>query len=107
MAYVFKKLDALGVGKTEVELPAFTVKAFLLNINAANLTSQELPISVYIKKFNGFVSYIAKNKRISGNMNEEIMKIGKLPLEIGDKICISAGSEEAFDVIVSVLEGIK
>lgn len=106
MAQIFKQYAAANVGTTETVVKQFTTKSLLLNLNLANKSAQILPVSVYIKKADDSIFHIIKDARVDGNFNKEIMQGNKIVLELNDKVCVKTADENAYDVILSVLEGI-
>lgn len=103
----FKKLELLKVGSVEQSTINVTEKSILISINVSSLFAQELPITIYVRQANGNILSITKDRRILGNSNEEILKSGKILLNIGDQICAITSIDESFDITFSLLGGIK
>ena len=96
-----------NVGTTEQAIfaPATGVKAILIGCNLANKTGGILPISIWVRRA-GTDTYIVKNKRVGNGENEEIMRGNKMVLVPGDTLMASSVTDNAFDVIASILTGV-
>jgi hypothetical protein len=93
------------VGATEVVVYTAPSKSILIGCNLANLTGGVLPCSLILRKTGGDF-HVVKNKRVDNGANEEVMRGNKLTLAQGDRLVAVSVVGDAFDVILSLLEGV-
>lgn len=105
MPAVFNNALASGVGTSESIIYTATVKAILVGCNLSNITKATLPVTVRIKRGGAYTSIIS-NKRVENGESFEVMKGNKLVILPGDAIVATAGDEFAYDIALSLLEGV-
>lgn len=105
MAAVFNNALTSGVGTAEATLYTAAGKAILVGCNLANVTKATLPVTVRVKRGSNYTSIIT-NKRVENGENFEVMRGNKLVLVAGDSVVATAGDDSAFDIILSLLEGV-
>ena len=105
MAAVFTNALASGIGTVETTVYTATVKAILVGCNAANVAEATLPITVAVKR-GVSRTHIVKDKRVIAGDSHEVMKGNKIVLLPGDSVVSFAGDSSAFDVVLSLLEGV-
>lgn len=93
------------VGLTEVVVYTAPSKSILIGCNLANLTGSVLPCSLILRKVGGDY-HVVKNKRVGNGENEEVMRGNKLALAQGDRLVAVSAIDDAFDVVLSLLEGV-
>jgi hypothetical protein len=107
MATSFLNATASNVGTSEVTI--YTVaadsKALLIGCNAANVFGSIVPFSLILRR-SGSDIYIAKDLRVLNSENVEVMK-GRIVMVAGDQLIATAGIDDAYDVIASLLTGVK
>lgn len=107
MATSFINATANDVGETEVSI--YTVpandKALLIGCNAANIFGSIVPFNLILRRTAGD-TYIAKDLRVNNGENVEVMK-GRIVMVAGDELVATAGIDNAFDVVASLLTGVK
>lgn len=102
---VFSNLKENGVGETPVTLLTASQATVIAGCMLANITGSTNSISLYIQ--NGSeIYYILKSKSVDGGNSFDAITGNKIFLENGDALKVVAGTESAFDVVVSILDGI-
>ena len=104
-SFINSPVSNVGTTEQTIFAPAAGVKAILIGCNLANKTGGVLPVSVWVRRA-GNDTFIVKNKRVDNGDNEEIMKGNKLVLTPGDTLMVSSVTDNAFDVIASILTGV-
>jgi hypothetical protein len=108
MAAVFKSYTRASIGTTTVTLLAPSVKSIVIGLTVSNIYGSVMPITIKLNKSGGgTVTHIAKSKRVESGSYLDFMLGNKLVVEVGDTITAFAGDTAAFDVSVSVLEGVS
>ena len=64
-----------------------------------------MPFDLILRRSGGD-TYIAKDLRIPNGENVEVMK-GRIVMVAGDQLVATAGIDDAYDVIASLLTGVK
>jgi hypothetical protein len=104
-SFINAALSAVGTTLTALYTVPNDKKAVLIGCNAANITGGILPFSLVIRK-GGTDFYLRKDKRVINGGNEEIVS-GKVVMQGGDMLLCSAGLDESFDVVASILLGVS
>ena len=77
-------------------------KALLIGCNAANIFGSIVPFDLILRR-SGVDTYIAKDLRIpERRKRREVMK-GRIVMVAGDQLAATAGIDDAYDVIASLL----
>jgi hypothetical protein len=105
MATTFISIPSKNVGTTEVISFTATEKSILIGGNIVSLKTTSVPFSLILRRGTDNI-YIYKSKRIETGEGLELSKGGKLVLEVGDKLVISAGADNGIDAIFSILKGV-
>tara|TARA_B100000214_G_scaffold374751_1_gene358499 strand:- start:11 stop:334 length:324 start_codon:yes stop_codon:yes gene_type:complete len=107
MATSFINATANDIGTTEttVYTVAANDKALLIGCNAANIFGSIVPFNLLLRR-SGVDTYIAKELRVKNGENVEVMK-GRIVMVAGDQLVATAGIDAAYDVIASLLTGVK
>lgn len=105
MSTSFTNITAQGIGSTPVTVYSESSSgSVLIGCNIANITAGSLPISVILKK-SEVQTYIVKNTKIESGGVYEVLQGSKLVLTNGDQIIAVSNTDEAFDIILSLLTG--
>lgn len=104
-SFINAPVKDVGTAERTIHTVPANTKAILIGCNLANKTGGILPVSIWVRSQAGDFS-IVKNKRVGNGENEEIMRGNKMVLVAGDSLMASAGDDNAFDVIASVLTGV-
>ena len=108
MATSFKSYSKPNIGTTPVTLLTATQKTIIIGLTVSNIHASVIPITIKLNKSGGgTVTHIAKSKRVESGSYLDFMLGNKLVVEVGDTITAFAGDTAAFDVSVSVLEGVS
>lgn len=101
----FSNLKVNGVGTTPVTITSATQPTVIAGCMLANVMGSTNIISLYIE--NGSeIYYILKGKSVDGGNSFDAITGNKIFLEAGDALKAVAGSADAFDIVVSILDGI-
>lgn len=107
MATSFLNATATNIGTSEVTI--YTVaadsKALLIGCNAANVFGSVAPLSLVLRR-GGVDTFIARQLRIASGENAEVIK-GRIVLVAGDQLVAFSTLIDAFDVVASLLTGVK
>lgn len=101
----FSNLKAKEVGTTPVTLTSAVQPTVIAGCNMANITGSTNSISLYIESGSD-IYYIAKSKSVDGGHSYDAITGNKIFLESGDALKAVAGTDGAFDIVVSILDGI-
>ena len=107
MAAIFKSYTTASIGTSTVTVLAPTVKSIVIGLTVANIYGSVMPITIRLNKSGGTVTHIAKSKRVESGSYLDFMLGNKLVVDAGDTITAFAGDTAAFDVSISVLEGVS
>jgi hypothetical protein len=100
----FGNVKSASVGTSVVTLKSITVPTLITGCNIVNKTGSSASISLYV--VNGVTTYyIFKDKQINGNTNAEAITGNKIVLVSGDSLRAVGNIAEAFDILVSTLDG--
>lgn len=102
---VFSNLKENGVGETPVTLLTAEVPTVIAGCMLANTTGSTNSISLYIE-VGSETYYILKSKSVDGGNSFDAITGNKIFLEAGDVLKAVAGTNNAFDIVVSILDGI-
>lgn len=102
---VFSNLKENGVGETPVTLLTAEVPTVIAGCMLANITGSTNSISLYIE-VGSETYYILKGKSVDGGHSFDAITGNKIFLEAGDVLKAVAGTNNAFDIVVSILDGI-
>jgi hypothetical protein len=107
MTTSFQNAVARNVGESEVVMYTVAVgqKAVLMGCNASNIFGSIVPFSLILRRTAGD-TFITKDQRINNGENKEVLQ-GKVVLVAGDSLVAKAGIDASFDVIASLLAGVK
>jgi hypothetical protein len=102
----FASFPVQNVGTVEKELyhNDTALSAVITGCNVANLQASNLPVTVGIRRGQTFTR-IAPTKMIAGDDNEELAK-GKIVVMPDDRVVAFSNTDDAFDIILSVLQGV-
>lgn len=95
----------IGIEDTELYVSA-SAKSVVIGCNLSNKLTSTVPVSLKLRR-DGVDTYIVKNKYITSGDIFELNKGNKLVLNIGDSIVVSAGVDNSFDAILSILSGVS
>lgn len=104
-SFINSPIANVGTAERVIFTAGSGVKAILIGCNLANKTGGILPISVWVRRSGNDV-FIVKDKRVGNGENEEIMRGNKMVLVAGDVLMTSSVTDDAFDVIASILTGV-
>ena len=102
---VFSNLKVNDVGTTAVTLTTAVQPTVIAGCNMANTTGSTNSISLYIQS-GSETYYIVKGKSVDGGNSFDAITGNKIFLEAGDALKAVAGTANAFDIVVSILDGI-
>jgi len=100
-SYVFSE-----IGVTEATVYAPSEKSIVIGLAIANIYGSVMPITIRLFKSGGATVNIAKSRRIESGTYVDLMAGNKLVIESGDVLKAFAGDVDAFDLSISVLEGV-
>jgi hypothetical protein len=102
----FKSFPAQNVGTQEVELYSndSALSAVITSCNVANLQASNLPVTIGLRRGTA-LSRIVPNRMIPGEENIDV-SAGKTVVMAGDKVVAFGNTDDAFDIILSILEGV-
>ena len=95
----------IGVAETTIYTVGASEKALLIGCNAANVFGTIVTFSLILRRSSGD-TYIAKDRRVMNGENIEVIK-GRIVMVSGDQLIATAGIDAAYDVIASLLTGVK
>lgn len=93
------------VGTTPVTLVDAEVATVISGCSIANRHGSTSSVSLYIENANE-IYYVTKDRAIDGGHNFEAISGNKIFLEAGDALKAVGATEDSFDIIVSILDGI-
>ena len=102
----FKSYGTAAIGTTETAVLTVTQKSIVIGFAVSNVYGSVMPITIKLYKAGGTIVHIAKARRVESGAYVDLMAGNKLVLEVGDVLKSYAGDTSAFDVTVSVLEGV-
>ena len=100
----FGNIKSASVGETAVTLKNITIPTLITGCNVVNKTGSSASISLYVVN-SGTTYYIFKDKQINGNSNAEAITGNKIVLVSGDSLRAVGNVDDAFDILVSTLDG--
>lgn len=103
---IFKSYATAHIGATEVTIYAPSQKSIVIGLALANTYGSVMPITIRLYKSSGTTVDIAKSRRVESGTYVDLMAGNKLVIESGDTLKAFAGDTDAFDVTISVLEGV-
>jgi hypothetical protein len=103
---VFKSYGTAAVGSTPVDLYAPTSKAIVIGLTVSNVFGYGSSVAVSLDKATGGSFVVVPSKRVDPHVYMDLMAGNKLVLESGDTLTAVAADDAAFDLVVSVLEGV-
>ena len=111
MAAVFSTSYVKNVGSTEATLytaPAgLTGRHLVVSLVATNIFGSAIPISAKLVQGSDSV-YIAYNKRVLANDTVDLLiNNSKIMIQNGDVIKVSAPVDDAFSIIMTVVEEVE
>lgn len=111
MAAKFETTYVKNVGSTETVLytapPGLTGRHLIINIVSTNIFGSAIPINVSLVRGADKI-YIAYNKRVLANDTVDLLiNNSKIMIENGDEIKVSAPVDNAFSVIMTVVEEVE
>jgi len=101
----FSNLKARNVGTDPVTLLTAIQPTVIAGCMLANITGSTNSISLYVDN-EDLSYYILKAKTVDGGNSFDAITGNKIFLEAGDSLKAQAGTAAAFDIIVSILDGI-
>jgi hypothetical protein len=101
----FSNAKANLVGTTPVTLVDAQLATVVAGCSIANRHGSTTSVSLYVENATE-IYYISKDRSIDGGHNFEAISGNKIFLQAGDVLKAVAASADAFDIIVSVLDGI-
>jgi len=101
----FSNAKANLVGTTPVTLVDAEAATVVAGCSIANRHGSTTSVSLYVENATE-IYYISKDRSIDGGHNFEAISGNKIFLQAGDVLKAVAASADAFDIIVSVLDGI-
>jgi hypothetical protein len=102
----FKSYSTAAIGTSETAILTPSQKSIVIGLALSNVYGSVLPITIKLYKSGGATVNIAKSRRIESGTYVDLMAGNKLVVETGDVLKAFAGDAAAFDVTVSVLEGV-
>lgn len=107
MAATFNNALVNGVGTVQSVLyTSETLKTILVGCCVTNITRATLPVTVAIRRGDA-LTRIANNIRVPNGESFEAVKGNKIVLLPGDELIAYSADDNAFDIVVSLLEGVK
>ena len=103
----FTSTTTRDVGGTPVTLYTAALKGVVIGINVTNIYGSALPVSI-IHRRGGVDTFFVQNKYVEPAETAALIAGNKLVVEAGDILLANtfAGITNAFDVIISALEGV-
>jgi hypothetical protein len=101
----FSNAKANLVGTTPVTLVDAQLATVVAGCSIANRHGSTTSVSLYVENATE-IYYISKDRSIDGGHNFEAISGNKIFLQAGDVLKAVSASADAFDIIVSVLDGI-
>lgn len=101
----FSNAKANLVGTTPVTLVDAEAATVVAGCSIANRHGSTTSVSLYVENATE-IYYISKDRSIDGGHNFEAISGNKIFLQAGDVLKAVSASADAFDIIVSVLDGI-
>jgi hypothetical protein len=102
----FKSYGTASIGTSEVAIYTPTQKSIVIGLAISNIYGSVMPITIKLFKSGSATVNIAKSRRVESGTYVDLMAGNKLVIENGDVLKAFAGDAAAFDVTVSVLEGV-
>jgi hypothetical protein len=102
----FKSYGTAAIGTTETAVYTPSQKSIVIGLAISNIYGSVMPITIKLYKSAGTIVNIAKARRVESGTYVDLMAGNKLVIENGDILKAFAGDAAAFDVTVSVLEGV-
>jgi len=111
MAASFETTYVKNVGSTETVLytapPGLTGRHLIISMVSTNIFGSAIPITAKLVRGSDTV-YIAYNKRVLANDTVDLLiNNSKIMIENGDEIKVSAPVDNAFSVIMTVVEEVE
>jgi|TARA_B100001094_G_scaffold98640_1_gene94854 hypothetical protein len=111
MAATFSTSYVKNVGSTEATLytapPGLTGRHLVVSLVATNIFGSAIPISAKLVQGSDSV-YIAYNKRVLANDTIDLLiNNSKIMIQNGDVIKVSAPVDDAFSIIMTVVEEVE
>lgn len=100
----FGNIKSASVGESAVTLKNITTPTLITGCNIVNKTGSSASVSLYVVN-SGTTYYIFKDKQINGNSNAEAITGNKIVLVSGDSLRAVGNVADAFDIVVSTLDG--
>lgn len=104
---IFKSYGTTAIGTTEVAIYTPTQKSIVIGLVVSNIYGSVMPITIRLFKSEGATVTITKARRVESGSYVDLIAGNKLVIESGDVLKAFAGDTAAFDVTVSVLEGVS
>lgn len=103
----FTSTTTRDVGGTPVILYTAGSKGVVIGINVTNIYGSALPVSI-IHRRSGTDTFFVQNKYVEPAETAALIAGNKLVVEAGDQLLANTytGITNAFDVIISALEGV-
>lgn len=102
----FKSYGTAAIGTSETAIYTPSQKSIVIGLALSNIYGSVMPITIKLYKSGGATVNIAKSRRVESGTYVDLMAGNKLVIESGDILKAFAGDTAAFDVTVSVLEGV-
>ena len=107
MASNFHSYATHNVGTTPVTIYAPSVKAVMIGLTICNIYGATLSLTITLTKASGTVVTLVNNQRFDSGKLFDFMAGNKLIVEAGDMLSAVAAANNAYDIVVSALEGVN
>jgi hypothetical protein len=107
MASVFHSYATHAIGTTPVTVYAPSSKAVMIGLTICNIYGAALSLTIQLVKASGTTVTLVNNQRFDTGKLFDFMAGNKLIVESGDSITAVATASNAYDIVVSALEGVN
>lgn len=103
---VFKSYGTAAIGATPLAIYSPSQKSIVIGLAVSNVFGYASSITVKLNKSGDGAYTVVPNRRIDAGVYVDLMAGNKLVLESGDTLTAFSSDASAFEVVVSVLEGV-
>lgn len=107
MPAIFKSYVSTNIGTSSVTVLSPSTKTIVIGLIVTNVYGSIMPVTLKLNKSGGPSVFLAKATRVEAGAFTDLMKGNKLVVEVGDTLTIVSTDTAAFDVSLSVLEGVS
>lgn len=107
MASVFHSYATHNVGTTPVTVYAPSAKAVMIGLTICNIYGATLSLTIKLTKSSGATVTLVNKQRFEAGKLFDFMAGNKLIVEAGDSLSAVSTADNAYDIVVSALEGVN